>query len=154
MLDTLIISESISHSEAEQVIGWLCNESQYYGVKNNKERITKSIHNRMNNNNVPKLFFVRFKREIVGCVSLDYNEYPYLEKKLWLSDLYVKPQMRLNGVGKKLIDACIQFGKSINEEEIRLLTLNKGEYFKSLGWDYVRSDEFLQKQFAVYQYKI
>jgi N-acetylglutamate synthase-like GNAT family acetyltransferase len=53
-----------------------------------------------------KIFFAQLNSEIVGTIAL----MPTSEKNVFeLTKMAVKPNYRNNGIGKKLLDKCIEF---------------------------------------------
>jgi putative acetyltransferase len=61
--------------------------------------------------------------KIAGCVALK----PIEENNCEMKRLYVKPEFRNSGLGRKLIEAIIAFAKNANYEKMKLDTLTKLE---------------------------
>tara|TARA_B100001175_G_scaffold48564_1_gene37981 strand:+ start:180 stop:644 length:465 start_codon:yes stop_codon:yes gene_type:complete len=68
-----------------------------------------------------KIFFAQLNSEIVGTIAL----MPTSKKNVFeLTKMAVKPNYRNNGIGKKLLDKCIEFSK-INKFSSIILYSNK-----------------------------
>lgn len=76
--------------------------------------------------------------EILGFI-----EYILEENKLFLSKLYVSEEYRNQGIGKIMLEDCINYAKK-NNREIIYLTVNKGntnsiEIYKHIGFKIIDS---------------
>jgi ribosomal protein S18 acetylase RimI-like enzyme len=75
--------------------------------------------------------------EIVGYVTFFFAYYTWSGKSLYMDDLYVKPNYRHQGVGKKLINQVINLAKTENCKKLRwqVSAWNQPaiDFYKSLG---------------------
>ncbi len=69
--------------------------------------------------------------EIVGCAALEI----YSRKLAEIRSLAVKSTAQGRGIGKKLVDACVQLAKDRGILEIMAITSSDG-FFQSCGFDY------------------
>jgi ribosomal protein S18 acetylase RimI-like enzyme len=80
---------------------------------------------------------VSASREIVGYVTFFFAYYTWSGKSLYMDDLYVKPNYRHQGVGKKLINQVINLAKTENCKKLRwqVSAWNQPaiDFYKSLG---------------------
>jgi len=56
---------------------------------------------------------------IIGYVTYFFSYYTWTGKCLYMDDLYVKPDFRANGIGKRLINRVIEFAKSSQCHKLR-----------------------------------
>lgn len=79
---------------------------------------SKAIEKLINDGTVFKL--VIDNDELIGFI-----EYKLENEKVFLSKLYVRKDMRNNGVGKLMLQDCVEYAKTNNKNKI-YLTVNKG----------------------------
>lgn len=81
--------------------------------------------------------------EIVGCAALEI----YSRKLAEIRSLAVSEKVRGRGVGKKLVQACVDLAKEHNVFEVMAISASD-EFFKACGFDYtlprLRKAFFLQ----------
>lgn len=78
-------------------------------------------------------------KETIGFASFFFTYYSWTGKGLYLDDLYVKENFRNQSVGKKLLDAVIDFAKKERCKKVRWLVS---------GWN-TNAIEFYKKMEAV-----
>ncbi len=75
--------------------------------------------------------------EIIGFASFFFTYYSWTGKGLYLDDLYVKEGFRNQSIGKKLLDAVIDFAKEERCKKVRWLVsgwnTNAIEFYKKMG---------------------
>lgn len=67
------------------------------------------------------IILAKIDDEIAGCIALK----PIEEGNCEMKRLYVKPEFRKTGLGRKLIDEVLEFAKNSGYEKIKLDTLKK-----------------------------
>jgi len=74
---------------------------------------------------------------IVGYVSYFFCYYTWVEKSMYMDDLYVKPEFRGKGIGTVLIDKLIQYAKDSGCHKLRWQVSNWNtsaiEFYKKTG---------------------
>ena len=71
----------------------------------------------------------------VGFVSLIKTNHPSKpELTPWLSSLFVLPELRNEGIGKFLVNACIEKARAHGHSKLFLMTADKAAYYERLGW--------------------
>lgn len=74
---------------------------------------------------------------IIGYATYFFCYYTWIGKSLYMDDLYVTPEYRANGIGKKLIDRVIEFAKTSQCHKLRwqVSGWNKSaiEFYKNIG---------------------
>ena len=75
--------------------------------------------------------------EIIGFASFFFTYYSWTGKGLYLDDLYVNEDFRNQSVGKKLLDAVIDFAREERCKKVRWLVsgwnTNAIEFYKKIG---------------------
>ena len=75
--------------------------------------------------------------EIIGYVTYNFVYYTWSGKSLYMDDLYIKPQHRGSGLGARLINAVIDYGRRENCHKLKwqVSDWNKPaiEFYLSLG---------------------
>jgi GNAT superfamily N-acetyltransferase len=76
-------------------------------------------------------------KRIVGYATFFFTYYTWFGKCLYMDDLYVKPEFRAKGIGKRLMNSVIEFAKSSGCHKLRwqVSKWNKPavEFYQSLG---------------------
>jgi GNAT superfamily N-acetyltransferase len=76
-------------------------------------------------------------KRIVGYATYFFTYYTWIGKCLYMDDLYVKPELRAKGIGKRLMNRVIEFAKSSNCHKLRWQVSNWNkpavEFYNSLG---------------------
>ena len=76
-------------------------------------------------------------KRIIGYATYFFTYYTWVGKCLYMDDLYVKPEFRAKGIGKRLMNSVIEFAKSSGCHKLRwqVSKWNKPavEFYQSLG---------------------
>ena len=80
---------------------------------------------------LPRGFIAERDGELVGFAALEV----YSKKLAELRSLAVAEELRGKGVGKKLVEACVQLAEDLNVLEVMAITANE-EFFRSCGFDF------------------
>jgi len=81
-------------------------------------------------------FVAEFDGEIVGCAALEI----YSRKLAEVRSLAVSEKMQGKGVGKMLVEACVEMAREKNILEVMAITSSDG-FFKSCGFDFTLPGE-------------
>lgn len=85
---------------------------------------------------IPTGFIAEVNDQIVGFVALEI----YSRKLAEVRSLCVRPIMQGQGVGKKLIQACIRLAEERNVFEVMAITSTE-EFFRNCGFDFTLPGE-------------
>ncbi len=85
---------------------------------------------------IPTGFIAKVNSQIVGFVALDI----YSPKLAEIRSLCVRPIMQGQGVGKRLIEACIQLASDRKVFEIMAIT-STDQFFQNCGFDFTLPGE-------------
>lgn len=85
---------------------------------------------------IPTGFVAEVNEQIVGFVTLEI----YSKKLAEVRSLCVRPIMQGQGVGKKLVNACIDLAKEKNVFEVMAITSTE-QFFQSCGFDFTLPGE-------------
>lgn len=84
----------------------------------------------------PNFFIAEADGEIVGCAALEI----YSNKLAEVRSLAVRGDMQGYGIGRKLVQACIDLAKTRNVFEVMAITSSE-QFFKSCGFDWTLPGE-------------
>jgi amino-acid N-acetyltransferase len=85
---------------------------------------------------VDNLFVAEIDGEIVGCAALDI----YNRKLAEIRSLAVAPQTQGSGLGKKLVQACVDLAESQGIFEVMAISSSE-DFFKACGFDFTLPNE-------------
>jgi GNAT superfamily N-acetyltransferase len=82
--------------------------------------------------------------DLIGCVSVvSYHlgarpGTPQADTPLWLSNLFVAPEWRRQGVASGLIEGVRQFSRELGMTGLWLTATDQSEFYRRRGWQLVR----------------
>ncbi len=85
---------------------------------------------------LPSFFIAELDGQMVGCAALEV----YSRKLAEIRSLAVSPDMQGRGIGKLLVDACIELAREKNVLEVMAITSSEG-FFKNCGFDFTLPGE-------------
>ena len=85
---------------------------------------------------LPTLYVAEQEGKIVGCAALEIYSWKLAEVR----SLAVSPATQGHGVGKRLVEACIDRARANNILEVMAITSSDG-FFMSCGFDYTLPGE-------------
>ena len=85
---------------------------------------------------LPTLYVAEQEGKIVGCAALEIYSWKLAEVR----SLAVSPAMQGHGVGKRLVEACLNRARAANILEVMAITSSDG-FFMSCGFDYTLPGE-------------
>lgn len=85
---------------------------------------------------LPNFFIAESDGEIVGCAALEV----YSRKLAEIRSLAVSPKVRGMGVGRMLVQACVDLARRLNVLEVMAITSSE-EFFKACGFDFTLPGE-------------
>lgn len=85
---------------------------------------------------LPSFFIAEADGEIVGCAALEV----YSRKLAEIRSLAVSPAVQGMGVGKMLVQACIDLAQKLNILEVMAITSSE-DFFKACGFDFTLPGE-------------
>lgn len=139
-----------------QVTLWHHQECERQGLKSTlklrRERLVKHIQSQ----SIPKTFIATLNDELVGCVSLVNYAYgrdsvraKITDAPLWLSNLFVQPNFRNQGIGNLLIEKAKQYAKELQLSELWLTAAEFTEFYRRRNWEITRKTRLGGKQVNV-----
>jgi len=88
------------------------------------------------NDLLPSFFIAEMNGAIVGCAALEI----YSRKLAEIRSLAVAPQVQGKGIGRLLVEACVQLAQEKNVLEVMAITSSE-DFFKSCGFDFTLPGE-------------
>jgi N-acetylglutamate synthase-like GNAT family acetyltransferase len=80
---------------------------------------------------LPSFFVAESEGEIVGCAALEI----YSRKLAEIRSLAVSPKVQGMGVGKMLVNACVEVAREREILEVMAITSNE-QFFQAVGFDF------------------
>lgn len=84
----------------------------------------------------PHFFIAESERQLIGCAVLEI----YSPKLAELRSLAVLPEQRNNGVGRALVEACLERARAANVLEVMAIS-SKENFFRNCGFDFTLPGE-------------
>ena len=129
---------------SETVAKWLYDEF-IVGIRKDVsyEYVLSSV-NDCHKQKLPVRLIALLDGKCVGTVSIVVNDLKFRDYTPWLAALYVDPEHRSQGVGRRLVDAVKEAVRQLGYDKLYLRTEHAGDYYRALGWDYIETckDEF------------
>jgi GNAT superfamily N-acetyltransferase len=103
-----------------------------------KGNIRQKLLERMNQHKLPICLVAFINTQPVATASLVEREletHPQYEN--WLSNVYVKTELRNKGIGSYLIEKTSRKAQQINIKELYLYTRGQEQLYEKLGWEIV-----------------
>lgn len=85
---------------------------------------------------LPSFFIAELDGQIVGCAALEI----YSRKLAEIRSLAVSPAVQGKGIGRLLVEACIQLAREKNVLEVMAITSSE-DFFKACGFDFTLPGE-------------
>lgn len=131
----------------DQVAIWHHRECLRQGLQSHQDqRRERLLQHLISPTSVPQtwLALTPGRAELVGCVSVvSYHlgaqpGTPNLDTPLWLSNLFVAPEWRRQGVASGLIAEVKQFAHQLGMPDLWLTATDQSEFYRRRGWQLVR----------------
>lgn len=134
-------------SYLDQVAQWHHRECLRQGLHSCPEQRRDRLLQHLNgSSSVPHTWLAleRGSDQLIGCVSVvSYHlgaqpGEPCPETPLWLSNLFVAPQWRRQGVAADLMDEVQQFARQLGMAQLWLTAKDQADFYRRRGWQVVR----------------
>lgn len=139
-----------------QVALWHHQECERQGLKSTLELRRERLLKHIQSESIPKTFIATINDELVGCVSLVNYAYgrdsiraKITDTPLWLSNLFVKPECRNQGIGNQLINKAKSYARELNLTELWLTATEFTDYYQKRDWKIARKTRLGGKQVNV-----
>lgn len=148
--DTHIKRLAASPEFFTQVAAWHHQECERQGLKSSLELRQQRLQLHIQHKTVPQTLIAITEAAAVGCVSLvNYNfrndnsvliprNTSHVIAPLWLSNLFVRENIREQGMGSLLIEAAVSYAQSLGMEELWLSAAEFTDFYHKRGWEVVR----------------
>jgi N-acetylglutamate synthase-like GNAT family acetyltransferase len=139
-----------------QVALWHHQECERQGLKSTLELRRERLVKHIQSESIPKTFIATFNNELVGCVSLVNYAYgrdsvraKITDTPLWLSNLFVLPKFRNQGIGNQLIEKAKTYTRELKLTELWLTATEFTDYYQKRDWEIARKTRLGGKQVNV-----
>jgi ribosomal protein S18 acetylase RimI-like enzyme len=146
-----MLIEALNQQNIDSALELWHQYQQFYKVKEinlekNRQHLTKILQNE----ELGKIFLLRNQENYVGFATIYYSFASTIaEQVAILNDLYVVENHRRQGIGKQLIDCCINYLKSRSISIVRWSTAKDNIVAQQLYNHYAKGTEWL-----IYSYRI
>lgn len=111
---------------------------EFAGFEKLPERMINSLERMIEEKDFLNCFVAETNdRRIIGYATYFFTYYTWVGKCLYMDDLYVKPEFRAVGIGKRLMNSVIDFAKSSGCHKLRCQVANWNipavEFYRSFG---------------------
>lgn len=99
------------------------------------------LKSHLSNRSIPRTFIVEMTTvknisEVIATVSLvQYELSEKDESSDWITNLFVLPEYRNQGIGSRLLDFAENYAKEINLSSLRLYTHDQQAFYLERGWE-------------------
>ncbi len=131
--------EIIDLREAPQhiptIARWHFDEWGYLNPGRTFEHRLDRMQRYLGDNPIPTML-IAIEREIIlgtaALVEADMDTHPELSP--WLASVYIKEDQRGRGLGKKLVQALMDFARGQELAQLYLFTPDQSAFYAALGW--------------------
>lgn len=127
------------------VAQWHHQECERQGLKSTLELRRERLAKHIQSESIPKTFIATLNNELVGCVSLVNYAYgrdsvraKITDSPLWLSNLFVAPKFRHQGIGNQLIEKAKVYAQELKLTELWLTATEFTGYYQKRDWEIAR----------------
>lgn len=143
-----------------QVAVWHHQECQRQGLKSSFALRQQRLQLHLQKQAVPKTWVVFYRGEPAGCVSLvnyryrtDKNTGAHLSP-VWLSNLFVREDLRNCGMGTQLINAVVAYARLLGHCELWLSADEYTGFYQKRSWEIVRLTRLGGRQINIMKRKL
>jgi len=105
------------------------SEAEHY------EKRLVTLRRHLDRSPIPSTFVGIVNGEPVGSASVVYYQFTAQQEKTeWLTNIFVTPAYRNQGIGGQLIEYACQFAARNGVSRLRLYTRDKAEFYQNRGW--------------------
>lgn len=152
----LVIESLASHAQyLERIAGWhhaeWCKHRTHLDAKSQKQDLSKRIDvlkSHLHNSGIPQTLVACIDNQPVGSASIVYYRFSRNQaKSTWLTNVFVFPSLRGQGIGSSLVGQACEQAKRYGVEKLNLYTHDRQQFYQKRGWDFVRQGR-LQQHFV------
>jgi N-acetylglutamate synthase-like GNAT family acetyltransferase len=114
---------------------WHHNEWSYLNPQRPLRDRAKELETHLEIDSIPQTFIAFVDDKPVGCASVlesDMDTKPDLYP--WLASVFVLPEFRHRGIGRKLVHQVMQHTKEAGSKNMYLYTPDRAHFYKNMGW--------------------
>lgn len=103
----------------------------------------------LNNDFIPTTYIIK-QEVLIGSAAITSNDMgSHSELSPWLASVFVAPEYRQRGIGKKLVLHVMQQARINGTDKIYLYTPGNEHFYKNLGWVTLNSEIYHGQQVDV-----
>lgn len=130
-----ILSLSQAPQHLELMCQWHQVEWSHLNPSGTLEQRIERRREHLGDDPIPSTYIGLIEGELAGSASIvQYDMDTHKELFPWLASVFVKPALRKQGIGQKLVLHVMQQARELGVKELYLFTDKQKEFYKKLGW--------------------
>jgi GNAT superfamily N-acetyltransferase len=123
-----------------QLAAWLLEQWRPWTPEHTLETRMAKLRSHLNRDELPVALVAFSGSQPMGTAALRVHDLEGREDLTpWLGGVYVAPEFRRQGVGAALVEAVERKAEELGFEEIHLFTLDREDWYASLGWSTIEA---------------
>lgn len=109
------------------------------------------LEEKLNTDRIPLTIIAKSRaNELLGFASLVSSDME-INKDItpWISGVFVVPEHRGNGIGRLMISRLEQLARGFGFDKLYLYTFDKEDFYRSLSWEKLKTDRYLNSTVSV-----
>jgi N-acetylglutamate synthase-like GNAT family acetyltransferase len=137
-----------------QLAQWHQSEWSQLNPGETLEQRIDRMQDYLNKDFIPSTF-VAIDHTVLGSAAIVKNDMA-TRKKLspWLASVYVSPDRRGRGIGRKLVQHVMSCAKNRAYDKLYLFTADQQKFYESLGWQTFDIEHYHGQQVSLMQIKL
>lgn len=131
---------------------WHFDEWGYLNPGRSIEYRIERMQRYIADNSIPSMLIAIDGDEVLGTAALveaDMDSHPELTP--WLASVYIREDQRGLGLGKKLVQALMDFAGQQNLEHLYLFTPDQSGFYAKLGWKIIAHETYRDTPVTIMQ---
>ena len=131
---------------------WHFDEWGYLNPGKTLEYRIQRMQRYLGNNPIPRMLILVDGESVLGTAALieeDMDNHPELTP--WLAGVYIREDKRRFGLGKKLVQALMDFAGEQKLAQLYLFTPNQSGFYAKLGWKTLAQETYRDAPVTIMQ---
>ena len=114
---------------------WHHNEWAHLNPDDSLQKRIEKMQSYLDRGLIPSTFIAKERNRLTGSAAIVKHDMDTkLELSPWLASVFVAPEYRQKGIGKKLVLHVMEKAKDEGISTLYLFTPNKKKFYRELGW--------------------
>lgn len=132
-----------------QLAAWHHKEWAHLNPGTTIENRIHKMQTHLNNSSIPTTY-IALENQLLGSAAIVTND---METKPgltpWLASVFVSPEHREKGIGKKLVLHVMQQAKHNGIMTLYLFTPDKALFYENLGWEIINKEQYHDTEVSI-----